>query len=103
MLTKNISLNFSKIFKKNKKISFELKKLFKEKNQILNSFSSQYKDSYKKKDINKFTSYQNITIIGMGGSVLGARAIYNFLKDKIKKEFTFKDDYDSSITNKKKN
>ena len=102
MLTKNISLNFSKIFKKNKKISFELKKLFKEKNQILNSFSSQYKDSYKKKDINKFTSYQNITIIGMGGSVLGARAIYNFLKDKIKKEFTFKDDYDSSITNKKK-
>ncbi len=103
MLTKNISLNFSKIFKKNKKIGFELKKLFKEKNQVLNSFSSQYKDSYKKKDVNKFTNYQNITIIGMGGSVLGARAIYNFLKDKIKKQFTFKDDYDSSKTNKKKN
>ena len=38
----------------------------------------------------------------MGGSVLGARAIYNFLKSKIKKEFTFKDDFDLENTSKKK-
>ena len=102
MLTKNINLKFSKTLKKNKKIFDKLKVLFEKKNQILNSFSSQYKDSFKKKDIIKFKDYQNITVIGMGGSVLGARAIYNFLKSKIKKEFTFKDDFDLENTSKKK-
>ena len=102
MLTKNINLKFSKTLKKNKKIFDKLKVLFEKKNQILNSFSSQYKDSFKKKDIIKFKDYQNVTVIGMGGSVLGARAIYNFLKSKIKKEFTFKDDFDLENTSKKK-
>ena len=102
MLTKNINLKFSKTLKKNKKIFDKLKLLFEKKNQILNSFSSQYKDSFKKKDIIKFKDYQNVTVIGMGGSVLGARAIYNFLKSKIKKEFTFKDDFDLENTSKKK-
>jgi len=102
MLTRNINLKFSKTLKKNKKIFDKLKILFEKKNQILNSFSSQYKDSFKKKDIIKFKDYQNVTVIGMGGSVLGARAIYNFLKSKIKKEFTFKDDFDLENTSKKK-
>ena len=102
MLTKNINLKFSKTLKKNKKIFDKLKILFEKKNQILNSFSSQYKDSFKKKDIIKFKDYKNVTVIGMGGSVLGARAIYNFLKCKIKKEFTFKDDFDLENTSKKK-
>ena len=84
MLTKNINLKFSKTLKKNKKIFDKLKILFEKKNQILNSFSNQYKDSFKKKDIIKFKDYQNVTVIGMGGSVLGSRAIYNFLKSKIK-------------------
>ena len=102
MLTKNINLKFSKTLKKNKKIFDKLKILFEKKNQILNSFSNQYKDSFKKKDIIKFKDYQNVTVIGMGGSVLGSRAIYNFLKSKIKKEFTFKDDFDLENTSKKK-
>ena len=102
MLTKNINLKFSKTLKKNKKIFDKLKVLFEKKNQILNSLSSQYKDSFKKKDIIKFKDYQNVTVIGMGGSVLGSRAIYNFLKSKIKKEFTFKDDFDLENTSKKK-
>ena len=102
MLTRNINLKFSKTLKKNKKIFDKLKILFEKKNQILNSFSSQYKDSFKKKDIIKFKDYQNVTVIGMGGSVLGARAIYNFLKSKIKKEFTFKDDFDLENISKKK-
>ena len=102
MLTKNINLKFSKTLKKNKKIFDKLKILFEKKNQILNSFGNQYKDSFKKKDIIKFKDYQNVTVIGMGGSVLGARAIYNFLKSKIKKEFTFKDDFDLENTSKKK-
>ncbi len=102
MLTKNINLKFSKTLKKNKKIFDKLKILFEKKNQILNSFGNQYKDSFKKKDIIKFKDYQNVTVIGMGGSVLGARAIYNFLKSKIKKEFTFKDDFNLENTSKKK-
>ncbi len=102
MLTRNINLKFSKTLKKNKKIFDKLKILFEKKNQILNSFSSQYKDSFKKKDIIKFKDYQNVTVIGMGGSVLGARAIYNFLKSKIKKEFIFKDDFDLENISKKK-
>ena len=102
MFTKNINLNFSKILKKNQKIFNKLKILLEEKNQILNSFSSLYKDSYKKKDMIKFKNYQNISIIGMGGSVLGARAIYNFLKNKTKKKFIFKDDFDVEKVNQKK-
>ncbi len=38
--------------------------------------------------IKKFSSY---TLIGMGGSSLGAKAIYSFLKFKIKKKFEFFD------------
>ena len=102
MFTKNINLNFSKILKKNKKIFNKLKILLEEKNQILNSFSSLYKDSYKKKDMIKFKNYQNISVIGMGGSVLGARAIYNFLKNKTKKKFIFKDDFNVEKVNQKK-
>ena len=30
----------------------------------------------------------------MGGSILGAKAIYNFLKNKIKKNFFFIDGFD---------
>ena len=102
MLTKNINLNFSKILKKKQKIFNKLKILLEEKNQILNSFSSLYKDSYKKKDMIKFKNYQNISVIGMGGSVLGARAIYNFLKNKTKKKFIFKDDFNVEKVNQKK-
>ena len=102
MLTKNINLNFSKILKKNQKIFNKLKILLEEKNQILNSFSSLYKDSYKKKDMIKFKNYQNISVIGMGESVLGARAIYNFLKNKTKKKFIFKDDFNVEKVNQKK-
>ena len=38
----------------------------------------------------------------MGGSILGAEAIYNFLRDKVKKKFLFINDLDVSIMNKKK-
>ena len=79
-----------------------LSNLLKEKNQILSSFNESYKDSYKKKDISKFKKYSNITLIGMGGSILGARSIYNFLKKKIKKKLIFKDNFDLEKKNNKK-
>ena len=102
MLTNNINFKNFKSQKKNIKITKLLSNLLKEKNQILSSFNDSYKDSYKKKDISKFKKYSNITLIGMGGSILGARSIYNFLKKKIKKKLIFKDDFDLEKKNNKK-
>ena len=75
----------------NKKIKIELSKILSEKNEILNSLSSNYKNKFTQQQIKKFKNHQNFRIIGMGGSILGTRAIYNFLKHKIKKEFQFID------------
>ena len=102
MLTNNINFKNFKSQKKNIKITKLLSNLLKEKNQILSSFNDSYKDSYKKKDISKFKKYSNITLIGMGGSILGARSIYNFLKKKIKKKLIFKDNFDLEKKNNKK-
>ena len=40
------------------------------------------KSSYNRKLIAKFKKYPKINLIGMGGSSLGARSIYFFLKIK---------------------
>ena len=56
-------------------------------NQIIKSLGKFYKYSYKSKQIQKFKKNSNYRIIGMGGSSLGARAIYDFLKNKINKNF----------------
>ena len=37
------------------------------------------------KDFLKFKNFSKIKLIGMGGSSLGAKSIYSFLKYKIKK------------------
>ena len=39
----------------------------------------------------KFKNFSKIKLIGMGGSSLGAKSIYSFLKYKIKKKFIFID------------
>ena len=59
------------------------------KNEILNSLSQNYKDNFTKKFSTKFKRTSNFRIIGMGGSILGTQAIYQFLKKKIKKNFLF--------------
>ena len=91
MLTKNIKFkNFqfkSNILNTKKKLS----QLLKKKNYIFFSMGLYYKDSYTKTLIQKFKKYKNFRIIGMGGSSLGTRAIYDFLKSKINKNFVFLD------------
>ena len=47
-----------------------------------------------------FKKFQTVIIIGMGGSILGAKAIYSFLKYKIKKKFIFIDNLDQAFLNK---
>ena len=75
---------------KRKKISIRLYKLLKDltfkENQIIRSLTSFYKNSYSKNIILNFRKYSEIKLIGMGGSTLGARAIYRFLENKIKKK-----------------
>ena len=48
----------------------------------------------------KFKKFKTILIIGMGGSILGAKAIYDFLKHKTKKNFIFIDNLDENYLKK---
>jgi len=90
MLTSRIDFkNFKIKIKLKKKLKDKLKFLLKENNEILRSLGKNYKNSYNKKDLIKYKKYIAFRVIGMGGSILGTQAIYDFLKDKIKKNFTF--------------
>ncbi len=91
MLTRNIYFKNFSFAKLNKKIFTNLKKILSENNQILNSLKISYVDSFDSKKLAKFRNFKNISIIGMGGSILGSKAIYSFLKDKVKKKITFID------------
>ena len=98
---------YFKNFKK-KKVNIKLFKLLKDltskENQIIRSLTSSYQNSYSNSIILKLKKYSEIKLIGMGGSTLGARAIYSFLKDKIKKNFIFIDSLkpkNDKIKNKK--
>ncbi len=87
MLTKNIKfLNFRTEGKK-KLIEKQLISKFNyySNHKLIKSFSKYYTYSFEKKKIQKYKKFNNFNIIGMGGSSLGAKAIYNFLKNKIKK------------------
>ena len=102
MLTQNIS--FKNFLTKNKNILVKkkLNLILKEKNQVINSLSKSYKDSFSKKNIKHFNKKFDYRIIGMGGSTLGAQAIYDFLKKKIKKNFIFVDNLNAFTNNKAK-
>ena len=107
-----INSNFK--IQREKKISFLFKnknKLSVKFNQILNEFrikindpknilyifNKYFKSNFDLKDLKKFKKFKSIAIIGMGGSILGIEAIYNFLKKKkIKKKIYFFDDLNDS-------
>ena len=89
MLTKNINFKNFKLKKNSKKIGKDLKILLKENSALIQSLSPSYKNSYSKNLISKIKKNTNIRIIGMGGSILGTESIYNFLRHKIKKNFSF--------------
>ena len=93
-LTKNINFRNFNIKKPKKKIANLLKELLNNNYSIIDSMRNSYKDSFIKKNISKYKKYSNIVLIGMGGSILGAKAIYNFLEHKIKKNFYFIDNFD---------
>ena len=82
----------------------KLTTLIKEKNEILKSLSKDYKNNYNHKNIKKFKKSLDCRVIGMGGSSLGAKAIYDFLRYKIKKRFFFIDNLKiNNLEKKRKN
>ena len=97
MLTKNISFKNFKEKGYTKKVKKILDDILIKKNSVLDSLSSNYKNSYNKKTILKFKKYNNINVVGMGGSILGTESIYYFLKSKIKKNFFFYNNLQSKI------
>ena len=103
MLTKNIRLKGFGITKNKKKIALQVsKKLnFYKKSRLINSFSENYRFDFNNDSVNKFKKYTNFNLIGMGGSSLGAKAIYNFMKPKIKKKFNFLDNLNSRNNDQK--
>ena len=105
MLTPNIRLiNFKKI---KKKIFKNKLKKFKKINfvaeyPLLETLTKNYKYSYSKSVINKFKKNSTIRLIGMGGSILGAETIYQFLNHKVKKKFIFLNNLKSNFSEKDK-
>ena len=102
MLTQNISFKNFLIHKKKSAVKKNLNLILTEKNQVISSLSKSYKDNFNKKNTKHFNKKLDYRIIGMGGSTLGAQAIYDFLKKKIKKNFIFVDNLNTSKNKKLK-
>ena len=87
--------NFNKT-KPSKKLKSLLNKLISEDNHIIKSLKNTYKDSWNIKKIQKYRNLTNITLVGMGGSIMGSKSIYSFLRNKIKKNFFFLDNFENT-------
>ena len=98
MLNKDINFKNFLNTKNNPKIQKDLENLLKNNLQVLETLKPSYKYSYSKKLISKYKKFSNIRIIGMGGSILGSEAIYNFLKKRIKKKLTFINNLNSNAS-----
>ena len=85
MFTSRINFTNFKLKKNKTLINKNLKILLNENNEILKSLGENYKNSYDKEIVKKFKKYSNFRVFGMGGSILGAQTIYEFLKKKSKK------------------
>ncbi len=93
MFTKNIKFKNFITKKKSKNIKI-LRNFIKNKSllknyPLLKSLTNKFEYSFQKKKIKSFKKYQEVNLIGMGGSILGAEAIYDFLKYKVNKKFSF--------------
>ena len=104
MLTSTINFkNFHTKFKLKANLKKKLNFLIKENSDILKSLGKNYENNFNKKKLVKYKKFSNFRVIGMGGSILGTQAIYDFLKDKINKKFSFVNNLQSqNKINKKK-
>ncbi len=102
MFTKGINFkNFSQK-KKNSKVNKLLIKILRENNEVIKSLKTNYKNSFTKKKISNLKKFNEVNLIGMGGSILGSQAIHSFLSYKIKKNFIFINNLEKRIVQKPK-
>jgi len=100
MISKNIYFKKFNFNNKNIATKKNLNLIINSNNEVINSLKPDFKLNYKSKKIKKNL---HLRIIGVGGSILGAKAIYNFLKKKIKRKVYFIDNLNNqSRKNKKK-
>ena len=97
MLTSRIIFTNFKVKINNFLIKKELTNLLKKNDEVVKSLSLNYPYSFNIKQLKKFKNKKFFRIIGIGGSILGAKAIYYFLKNKIKKQFVFVDNLTPKI------
>ena len=86
-IIKKLSKNFFKILG-------EVTEEINQDRTTLGVLNNKFEFNFNIKDLNKFKKYKSIAVVGMGGSILGTEAIYNFLKKKIKKKVYFFNDLD---------
>ena len=98
------SKNYNKILKKTKNVfkSF-LTDIENYEIPLLESYEKNYEFDFSPAMVKKFSKFKNIIIIGMGGSILGTKSIYSYLKKKIKKEVFFFDNLDLNLNYRKIN
>ena len=87
----NYRENFGKLNLGKKDLSWLKKEIDSKKKYFQNE---NFKIRYNFKNIKKFNKFKTVVVLGMGGSILGAEAIYFFLKRKIKKKFIFLNNLD---------
>ncbi len=92
----NISSKFEKLFK-------EIRNNLKYKKNNFHILSKNFEINFSNKDLKKMSNFKSLAILGMGGSILGTEAIYQFLEKKIKKKVVFFNDLnEEQIVNFKK-
>ena len=93
----------NKLYKNFQKVRVSINNDVNSSNKTLHVLNSKFKFNFKINELKKFRKFKTIAIIGMGGSILGTEAIYNFLNKKIKKRvFFFNDLNEKKIKNFKK-
>ena len=104
MFSKKIKITCFNLKKKNDK---RIKRLFSEILQkkkssykIIDTFSNNYQYSFDKKKISRLKKYKEISVFGLGGSSLCIKAIYDFLRSKIRKKVHFFDNLDVTVSKK---
>ena len=107
MFSKKIKItSFDSKKKNNKKIKKKFIEILQKKNlkyKVIDTFSKNYKYSFNKKKIGSFKKYKVISIFGLGGSSLCIKAIYDFLRFKIKKKIHFYDNLNVAVPKVTKN
>ena len=94
---------YSKDKKKLSKIVEDILFSLNNKKDTFHLLSKNFDLNFTYSELQKFNKFKSVIIIGMGGSCLGAEAIYSFYKNRIKKKFIFLNNLDQSKIKKNLN